>query len=117
MVEKYSRKVPSLESSINLASLRRAGLYTVEITDATGLKTKKQVTVLPDTDPNNMKFEAKLSTNLVETDGVVTNHVVTLLDRFDNLISGSPYVIEGRITGDAVTFENGKTTQEFQMFE
>jgi len=116
-VEKYSRTFSSLRNTMNLASLYTAGMYTINIVDANGSTIKKQVTVLPDTSPSTMKFDVKLSTNLVESGWVVTNHVVMVTDAFDNIIAGHPYTLEGNITGNAVTFENGTTTQEFQMYE
>ncbi len=106
--------LPNANSAFPLWDFKEAGVYRFEIKDSTGFIIKKYITILPDT---AVKIEPQLSTNLMEKWWVITTHVFSIYDQYDNPASGEFYTVEAEISGNSVVFENNQKKQTFQVYD
>lgn len=122
-VNVYNEKGEKIIDTLSLSSASQAfpvwkfqnsGVYTLEIKDAKSFTFKKQISVLPDV---AVKIDPQLSTNIMEKGWVITTHVFSLYDQFDNPTIGEIYTIEAQISGNSIVFENGQKTQTFQVYD
>jgi hypothetical protein len=94
-------------------ALEKAGNYTIQIKDAAGSQLQKNITVLPDT-PNSL--DLNLGSTVVQSkqslitddrfDGAVSTSVVTILDQYDNPVSGTSFTLDMDISGGGLIFED-----------
>jgi hypothetical protein len=47
----------------------------------------------------------------MEFNGAVTSNVVSVLDKFDNIIIGRPYTLDIEIEGESIVFEHNNEKQ------
>ncbi|MDD2870584.1 MAG: VCBS repeat-containing protein [Candidatus Gracilibacteria bacterium] len=102
----------------SLLALKTAGSYSLEITDANGFKTVKNIELLPDV-PNSV--DMKLGTSVLETGGNITTNFVTIYDKYQNPVSGNFYDLEFKINGNSVSFldtgSNKLTTSTYEGYK
>ncbi len=110
----FQETIASLSSPKSLWAFKESGLSLIEIKDATGFIIKKQITFLPDI---AVKIEPKLSTNLMEKGWVITTHVFSIYDQYNNPAAGEVYTVEAEISGNSVVFEDGTKKQTFQLYD
>jgi hypothetical protein len=48
---------------------------------------------------------------------VITTHVFSIYDEYDNPASGEFYTVEAEISGNSVVFENNQKKQTFQVYD
>ncbi|MDD2907859.1 MAG: VCBS repeat-containing protein [Candidatus Gracilibacteria bacterium] len=90
-----------------LFSLKEAGTYTLKIKDNFGSLTQKTFEVLPS---NPVKLDLNLSTNYLQKGGSLSTNYITILDKFDNPVSGEFYDLKMNIDGNSLLFvDNDKT--------
>lgn len=97
----------------NLASIKEAGTYKFEIIDNSWFKVTKEVEVLPDV-PANLKLD--MSTNISEMWGSLSNHLISIYDKFGNINSWELYNLNISIDWD-FTFDDGKTEKTINTYE
>lgn len=106
--------ITTLDSPKSLWKFKEAWVYHIEIKDSKWFIIKKQISFLPDT---AVKIEPKLSTNLMEKGGVITTHVFSIYDQFENPAQGEIYTVEAEIDWGSVVFEDGSKKQTFQLYD
>ncbi|MDD3145600.1 MAG: hypothetical protein PHV23_05865, partial [Candidatus Gracilibacteria bacterium] len=90
-----------------LFSLKTAGTYKLLIKDNFGSITEKSFEVLPSA-PN--KLDLNIGTNYLQTNGSVSTNYITILDKFDNPVTGEFYDLKMNIDGKGLLFvDNDKT--------
>lgn len=107
-------QITNLNTATSLWKFREAGVYNIQIKDSKGFIIKKQITFLPDT---AIKIEPKLSTNLMEKWWVITTHVFSIYDQFENPAEWEIYTVEAEISWGSVVFEDGSKKQTFQVYD
>jgi hypothetical protein len=99
---------------LEVGKLSVAGKYSLDFVDRYGQKTKKEFSILP---AQVARFDVNLGTNLMEKDGVVTSHMVSLYDSYDNRVSGKISTLDVSIEGASIEFEDGTSSKTFHIFE
>ncbi|MDD4151855.1 MAG: VCBS repeat-containing protein, partial [Candidatus Gracilibacteria bacterium] len=106
--------IPSISSYKSLFSIKESGDYKIYFTDSNSSQYIKDFQVTADT-PNEIKVN--MSTNSTDVGGVVTNHIVSLYDKYGNINSGELYNIEASISGNSVVFDDGNKQKTLNGFE
>ncbi len=110
----YNKSISTLSQITAVWAFKDVWTYTMDIVDAWKNKLKKQIQVLP---ANPTEITTNLWTNLVEKWWVVTTNVFYLKDEFWNSTSGVPYQVEVSINWNGVTFDDGKTSKVYNVFQ
>jgi hypothetical protein len=77
------------------------------VIDASGYQASKTIEYSPAI-PSQLDVE--LGTTISETGGNLTTHILTIFDRFENVVSGEVYNLDLEIDGDGLVFqETGDT--------
>lgn len=109
----YNKSISNLSQITSIWAYKDVWTYTLDIVDAWKNKLKKQIEILP-SEPT--EIVANLWTNLVEKWWVVTTNVFYLNDEFWNSTSGVPYQVEVSINWNWVTFDDGKTSKVYNVY-
>jgi hypothetical protein len=91
-----------LEAPFSIGSFEKAWTYTIFIKDSKGKSYKKEFDVTPE---KPSKIEANYVTNYFEKDGVITQNIVTALDKFGNVTSWEFYNFDLSINGYSIVFD------------
>lgn len=102
-----------LNSFHPIFALQTSGNYTIAITDNAGSQLQKNITITPDA-PESL--ELNLGSTVVQSkqslitddrfDGAVSTSVVTILDQYDNPVSGTTFTLDMDISGGGLIFED-----------
>ncbi len=104
-----------LSSAYPLFTASRSGRYELSVIDATNFKTYRTIEVLPDTAKT---LDAVISTNIVETGGNISTHLLTILDQFNNPATGEVYTVEMSIDGWWLVFDtNGEKKVSYNIIQ
>lgn len=98
-----------------LLNLTRAWRYEVHIRDAQRFHSYRVFDVLSD---SATSIETSLWTNIVETGGNISSHVVSILDAYGNAATWEIYTIDMSLSGGGLVFDdNGSDEIEYQVIE
>lgn len=109
--------IPSVSSYKSLFSIKESGDYKIYFTDNNSSQVIKDFQVISDI-PSDIRVN--MSTNSTDVWWIITNHIVSLYDKYWNINSGELYNIESSISWNAVNFDdwnNQKTLNIFDWYE
>jgi hypothetical protein len=113
------RQISDINSFIPLTTLREAWSYNIEISDDDWFKTVKNIELLAKT-PHSV--EIRLGSSVMETWWNVSTSVVTILDEYDNPVSGEFYDLTMSIeSGNSTAFLDSESeileTRTFEWYK
>ncbi|PID86452.1 hypothetical protein CSB08_00530 [Candidatus Gracilibacteria bacterium] len=104
-----------LDTFEGLLAIKEAGVYDIEIIDNQGLKVNKQIVFLPE---EPFELDIKLGSSIIENGGNITTNLVTILDKFGNIVSGKHLNLDINIGSNVLVFkENGKSDISYKLYE
>ncbi len=102
IIQEESFNKNQLNSIRELYSITKSWEYEIEVVDYYWYKTQNNFTILP-LAPS--KIQLDLWTNVLESNSAVSNNILSIYDKFDNIVSGDVYDFELSILWDSVVFE------------
>lgn len=101
-----------------LSWITKSGHYILEITDSNWFVSKKELDFIADDAEN---FELNLWATTLESNWAISSNVVTLLDKFDNVVTWKNTNLEIEINNDNIVFEENQqnilTSQVFEWYK
>lgn len=98
-----------------LQAISKAWIYDIEIIDSQGLKVSKQIDFTPDTP---YELDITLWTSIIENWWNITTNLVTVLDKFWNIVSWEFYNLDININWNSLKFEeNWKSNISYKLYE
>lgn len=105
----------TLKDVYPLLNLSRSGNYEMHIRDSDGFHSYRVFDILAEV---ATKIETTLWSNIMETGGNISTHILTVLDRYDNAATGDIYTIEMSLEWGWLVFDdNGEDEIEYQIVE
>jgi uncharacterized repeat protein (TIGR01451 family) len=105
----------TIENVYSLLNITRSGRYEAHVRDSDGLHSYRIFDVIAE---KATKVETILGSNIIETGGNISTHILTILDRYDNAATGDIYTIEMSLDGWGLVFDdNGEEEIEYQTVE
>lgn len=94
--------ISDLDPYLALPPIEKSWKIEISVVDASGYQATKTIEYRP-TVPSQLDVE--LGTTISETWGNLTTHILTILDRFENVVSGEVYNLDLEIDGDGLVFQ------------
>jgi len=105
----------NLQSVYGLLNISTSGRYEVHVRDSDDFYSYRIFDVLPDSASN---IEVVLGTNIVETWGNISTHLVNILDPYGNAANGEIYTVSASLSGNGLEFsDNSEKSIEYQVIE
>ncbi len=106
--------INNLNTIKGLYNIKKSWSYTIEIVDRYNYKVKTNITVLS-WKPKNLKID--LGTNILEKKWAISTNLVSIYDKFNNIIAWKSYDFNLNILGDSVMFNNDSKKLEISTYE
>lgn len=94
--------ISDLDPYLALPPIEKSGKIDISVIDASGYLASKTIDYSPAI-PSSLDVE--LGTTISETGGNLTTHILTIFDRFENVVSGEVYNLDLKIDGDGLVFQ------------
>jgi len=105
----------NLESVYGLLNISRSWRYEVHLRDSENFHSYRIFDVLPD---SANSIDTVLGTNIIETGGNISTHLINILDQYNNPASGEIYTVSLSLSGDGLVFTDNKQKDiEYNVIE
>jgi hypothetical protein len=105
IVDEITITKSQLSNFYSFPGITKTWTFTLKITDGNGFVSKKELNLISEEADH---FKLHMWASVMESNWAVTSNVISILDKFDNIIIGRPYTLDVEIKGESIVFEHNK---------